>query len=102
MAGPTDFTIEACPAEPTATPAPDRDPGPTATPAPTATPTGEVNPATGTPATTLPPTDGLTGTAAPAADGWRLALAGIAGLLAAALLLTPGRPVTRREDESKG
>jgi hypothetical protein len=90
---------------PTVTLAPTATPAATATvqptPTPSATPTGEVNPATGTPATTLPPTDALTGTASPAGDGWRLALAGIAGLLAAALLLTPSGSRPRREDDTE-
>ena len=65
-------------------------------------PEGEVDPATGTPGTTLPPTDTVPGTAAPAGDSWRLIVLALAGLLAAALLLTPASAVVRREDESKG
>ena len=92
VAGPTDFTSRR--ARPSR-PRPRTDP----TPAPTETPTGEVNPATGTPGSTLPPTDALTGTAAPAGDGWRLVLLAMAGLLAAALLLTPVSSVVRRKDD---
>jgi hypothetical protein len=85
---------------PTATPAPTE--APTATPAPTEAPTatpaptGGVGGATATPAptaaTTLPPTDTL-GDAAPATggDSWRIVLLALAGLLTAALLLTPAR-----------
>ena len=79
MAGPTQLVIGACPAA-TATPAPTGGVGgATATPAPTA-------------ATTLPPTDTL-GDAAPATggDSWRIVLLALAGLLTAALLLTPAR-----------
>ena len=71
----------------------------TGTPAPTATPTGEVEGATGTPNITLPPTDtALGGPAAPDGDGWRLVLLAMAGLLAAALLLTPAGVVIRKDD----
>jgi hypothetical protein len=73
--------------------------GATGTPAPTATPTGEVEGATGTPNITLPPTDtALGGPAAPGGGGWRLVLLAMAGLLAAALLLTPAGVVIRKDD----
>jgi hypothetical protein len=62
-------------------------------------PEGEVDPATGTPGTTLPPTDTAPGTTAPAGDGWRLTVLALSGLLAAALLLTPGGSIDRRKDE---
>jgi hypothetical protein len=65
-------------------------------------PTGGVGAATGTPGVpgvTLPPTDTLTsGTSAPAGDGWRLILLAMAGLMAAALLVTPARVVVRKDD----
>ena len=68
----------------------------------TPTPTGGVGGATGTPGTpgiTLPPTDTLgAATSAPAGDSWRLILLGMAGLMAAALFLTPARAVTRKDD----
>ena len=48
---------------------------------------------------TLPPTDTLTaGPIAPAGDGWRLILLAMAGLMAAALLVTPARVVVRKDD----
>ena len=69
---------------------------------PTSTPTGGVGGATGTPGVpgvTLPPTDTLSGgTLTPPADGWRLILMALAGLMAAALLLTPARVVVRKDD----
>lgn len=81
---------------------PPTDTPPTDTP-PTATPTGGVNPATGTPASsvapTLPPTDLSGGTGdGPTGDAWRLVLVALAGVLAAALLLTPASAVVRRKD----
>jgi hypothetical protein len=45
---------------------------------------------TGTPAVTLPPTDSLSGgIQEPTGESWRLVLLAMAGILAAALLLTP-------------
>ena len=65
----------------------------------TPAPTGGVGGATGTPGVTLPPTDTLTGgPIAPAGDGWRLILLAMAGLMAAALLMTPARVVVRKDD----
>jgi prealbumin domain-containing protein len=66
-------------------------------------PTGGVGGATGTPRVTLPPTDTVDGTApsAPAGDGWRLILIGMAGTLAAALVLTPARVVVRKVDRDR-
>ncbi len=65
-------------------------------------PTGGVGGATGTPdvpGVTLPPTDTLgTATTAPAGDSWRLILLAMAGVMAAALLLTPARAVGRKDD----
>jgi hypothetical protein len=82
--------------EPTPTPTPEGSVAPTEstppTDAPTATPTGDVGGATGTPATTLPPTDALDGTSSPG-ESWRLIVLAMAGILAAALLLTPARVV---------
>ena len=70
----------------------------------TPTPTGAVGGAVGTPAphVTLPPTDTLSpGPSAPAGDGWRLILLAMAGLMSAALLVTPtrARVVVRRDDD---
>ena len=64
------------------------------------TPTGEVGGAVGTPRATLPATDTLegTGTTAPAGDSWRLILLAMAGVLTAALMLTPARAVARKDD----
>ncbi len=60
--------------------------------------TGGVGGATGRPRLTLPPTDLAEPDAAPGiGEGWRFALIGIAGLLAATLLLTPARLVRREE-----
>jgi cell division septation protein DedD len=61
-------------------------------------PEGEVGGATGTPGATLPPTDTIVGTATPSGDSWRLILLAMAGLLAAALLLTPASAVVSREE----
>lgn len=69
---------------------------------PEAAPTGGVGGATGTPKpkVTLPPTDAIDGTAssAPAGDGWRILLLGLAAMLAASLLLTPARVAVRKDD----
>ena len=67
-----------------------------------APPTGGVGGATGTPGAgvTLPPTDTLTGgPEGLAGDGWRLIFLAMAGLMAAALLVTPATVVARRNDE---
>lgn len=59
--------------------------------APSTSPSGGVEAATGTPRVTPPPTD-AGGSSHPASDAWRLALLGLAGLIAAALVLaTPRR-----------
>ena len=94
--------------EPTATPTPEPTATPTpppterATPTPTPAPTGEVDVATGTPKATaratLPATDTFDGTGGSGGDGWRLILLAMAGVLAAALLLTPARAVVRKDD----
>ena len=82
MAGPTEFTIEACPDGGVG--GRDRD----ALLAP------------GQPGVTLPPTDALdgAGSAAPG-DSWRIVLLAMAGLLAAALILTPATAVTRKDSD---
>jgi hypothetical protein len=52
---------------------------------------------------TLPPTDtidGITSTA-PAGDGWRFILLGLAAMLATSLLLTPARVVVRKDDRTR-
>ena len=71
----------------------------------TPAPTGGVGGATGTPGVpgiTLPPTDTLSGgTDVPAGDGWRLILLAMAGLMAAALLVTPATVVVRRDDKRR-
>ena len=67
-------------------------------------PTGGVGPLTGTPKpkATLPPTDTIDGTSnAPAGDGWRLVLLGMAGMLSASLLLTPARVAVRKDDRKR-
>ncbi len=89
------------------TPTPTLAPTPTppgATPSPTPAPTGGVGPATGAPPAatadpTLPSTSTIDGTGTgPTGDGWRIVLLAMAGLLAAALLLTPARAVIRKDD----
>jgi hypothetical protein len=118
-----DLSIEAC-VEPTPTPTPVPTPTPTpeptatptpaptatptpppterATPTPTPAPTGEVDVATGTPQATaratLPATDTFDGSGGSGGDGWRLIILAMAGVLAAALLLTPARAVVRKDD----
>jgi hypothetical protein len=62
--------------------------------APSPTPEGSVEAETGTPSTTLPPTDGLT-TSSPTGGSWQLLLVAMAGILAAALLLTPAAKKNR-------
>ncbi|MGK2849574.1 MAG: hypothetical protein ACSLFN_01470, partial [Candidatus Limnocylindrales bacterium] len=91
---------------PTPTVAPTETPdggvgGATGTPTPTETPTGGVEGATGTPSVTLPPTDTLGAGAAPSGDSWRMILLAMAGLLAAALLLTPATNVTAAEKKDR-
>jgi hypothetical protein len=79
---------------------------------PESQPTGGVGGATGTPGSdggsgtdsgaTLPPTDTVTAdTGAPASDGLRIIFLAMAGLLGAALLLTPARSVVRKDDASR-
>ena len=67
---------------------------------PTTQPTGAVGGARGTPKVTLPPTDTVDGVApsAPAGDGWRVILLGMAALLATSLVLTPARLAVRKAD----
>jgi hypothetical protein len=93
---------------PTGSPAPTD--APTGSPAPTDAPTGGVGGATGTPAggaggatsaPTLPTTSTLDQASGPSADGWRIILLALAGLLATALLLTPARAVIRKEDDHR-
>ena len=66
-------------------------------------PTGGVGGSTGTPRATLPATDTLDGaaTTAPAGDSWRLILLAMAGVLTAALMLTPARAAVRRDDSAR-
>jgi hypothetical protein len=95
------------------TPTPTEAPTPTPTEAPTPTPaeptpTGGVGGATGTPAggaggatadPTLPSTSTIDGQGSgPIGDGWRVILLTLAGVLAAALLLTPAKAVIRKDD----
>jgi hypothetical protein len=72
--------------------------GATGTPEITPSPTGSVGGATGTPGTTLPPTDtiGAAGTGS-TGEAWRLIVLAMAGMLAAALLLTPAKAVVRND-----
>lgn len=74
---------------------------PTQTVNPTPTPTGEVGGATATPHRTLPSTDTVGSTNGPLGDGWRIVLLGLAGILAAALLLTPATAVVRKDDTER-
>jgi hypothetical protein len=75
--------------------APSEEPSDPPSDPPSAPPSGGVEGATGTPAVTLPPTDGLDGTAGGFGESWRLVLLAVAGILAATLLLTPSRAVSR-------
>jgi hypothetical protein len=100
------------PAEPTPTPTSAPTPTPTLAPTPEPTleptPTGGVGGATGTPAggaggatadPTLPSTSTIDGQGSgPIGEGWRMILLALAGVLAAALLLTPARVVIRKDD----
>jgi hypothetical protein len=90
---------------PTPTPTP---PGATPTPTPVPTPTGGVGGATATPpakaapSRKLPPTDLIDSSGSgPTGEGWRVILLAIAGVLAAALLLTPAGAVVRKDDRSR-
>ncbi len=57
---------------------------------------------TGTPNITLPPTDTVTGASdGGASQGWRLVILAMAGLIAAALLLTPARLIIRTDDRRR-
>jgi hypothetical protein len=51
---------------------------------------------TGTPTATVPPTDSFGGPAQPSGEGWRMLLFAMAGLLAAALVLSPAPVKARR------
>ena len=90
------------PSSPTLSSSPTPSSNPTASPTASSGPAGSVEGVTGTPngefegiAGTPPPTDSLAGARAPSGDGlYWLALA-LAGLLGAALLMTPRRPPAR-------
>jgi hypothetical protein len=102
------FWVECQPA-PTETPKPTETVKPTETPKPTETtrvdptpkPTGDVGPSSGKtnpPHATLPATDTIDSvSSAPASDSWRIILLAMAGLLTAALMLTPAR-AARKQD----
>jgi Domain of unknown function (DUF5979) len=90
---------------PSASPSPSPSPSPSASPSPTpiptptssveaatSTPTGAVGGATGKPHVTPPPTATLGGsTGQPAGDTWRIALLGLAALLASLLVFSPSQ-----------
>ena len=84
---------------PEPTPVVTAEPTPEPTPDATVAPTGGVGGATGTPAATagvtLPPTSTLGGGDGSTGDGWRVLVLAMAGLLAAALLLTPASVVRK-------
>ena len=65
---------------------------------PTPTPTTQVEGISGTPpAVTPPPTDTLASTTVPSNDGWRMALAALAGVIALTLIVPkPKRASTKR------
>ena len=65
---------------------------------PTPTPTTQVEGISGTPpAVTPPPTDTLASTTAPSNDGWRMALAALAGVIALTLIVPkPKRATAKR------
>jgi hypothetical protein len=86
---------------PTGTPTGSVEPTQTVNPTdpPTEAPTGTVAGATATPARTLPSTSTIDGSGeGPMNDGWRIVLLALAGVLAAALLLTPATAVVRKDD----
>jgi hypothetical protein len=91
--------------EPTPVVTPEPTPAPTAvvtaepTPDPTPAPTGGVGGATGSPSVTLPPTNTIGESGGGTGDSWRVVLLAMAGLLAAALLLTPAS-VVRKDGRS--
>jgi hypothetical protein len=86
----------------TPTPAPTGSVEPTQTINPTPTPAGSVEGATATPARTLPSTSTIDGSGnGPMNDGWRVVLLALAGILAAALLLTPASAVVRKDDRRR-
>ncbi len=66
---------------------------------PSEEPTGSTLGETGTPEITLPPTDTLTGANGAASESWRLVLLAMAGVIAAALLLTPARLLIRTDED---
>jgi hypothetical protein len=75
---------------------PSQEPSVDPSKAPSTAPSGGVEAATGTPRITMPPTDAV-GATTTSSEAWRLALLGIAGLIAAALVLaTPRREPRRR------
>jgi hypothetical protein len=89
---------------PTATPTGSVLPTQTTNPTdpPTAAPTGSVEAATATAARTLPSTSTIDGSGSgPMNDGWRVVLLALAGVLAAALLLTPATAVVRKADRKR-
>ena len=99
-ATPTDAPTATPTEAPTATPT--GSVAPTQTINPTATPTGGVEAATATPARTLPATSTLDGSGnGPLNDGWRVVLLALAGVLAAALLLTPATAMVRKDDRKR-
>ena len=65
---------------------------------PSTEPSGSVKAETGTPGVTLPPTDTVSGndSGSTGTGGLQIALLGMAGLLAAALMLTPASVATKR------
>ena len=91
---PTPVPPTPTPVPPTPTPVPPTPTPVPPTPTPTPGPAGGVGGATGAPS--LPPTDLESGSASSGGDNYRLVLIGMAGLLAAALLLTPSRSTRRR------
>jgi hypothetical protein len=89
---------------PTATPTGSVLPTQTTNPTdpPTAAPTGSVEAATATAGRTLPSTSSFVGSGnGPMNDGWRVVLLALAGVLAAALLLTPATAVVRKDDRRR-
>jgi hypothetical protein len=84
---------------PTPTPTPRPTPAATPTPIPTPlpTPTGTVLSETGAPTITLPPTDAPSnGSASPSNESWGMLLLAFAGILVAAVVLTPSDAAIRR------
>jgi hypothetical protein len=91
---PTPVVPTPTPVNPTPTPAPTGSELPAASEAPS--PSGGVEGATGTPGVTPPSTDTIGDASSPSSGSWRIALAGLAGLIVLALVFTQPSRVGRK------